>query len=501
MDSTQPPLIDILRCMAAHMEQIRLVWESSTSIQIATRVDSILSAATSLTTRFHDEIDPSLQNNHCKIESPTADDEVENLPLLKRQVNRTSKLIPSTENGFSAAHSNGIARVVRNIDNGKMNHIKTSLTRKRCYDKEKVDAKSFRSLPTTTGASDSEEEFVKPKSKISRRPLMSIEARNEDNVKRLGIKRNESNVQKMRESQDARQTKGKLMDRACFSSAKKNREYLHFVSNKDGVIFMDQKVPKAQLQSKDQWAATSYDVYRLDRDRVPGWAPRVILPYSPCSNSLNTKAHHQLNYIRVSNLLAFDMKSLNKKFIGVMITPPFLSPECHGEVRIGQVELEVQQLAALKLNECLADNSLICIWTPKTLIGKVLKIMSASWGAKYVENLTWVQLGRDMQIINKPSSFANSAHLTLLIGRRGTGDLELRHQRTPDVIIEPISGTTKVPNAARDMLETLLPPSIRKGKEHGQDKPRPMEDPRLLEICFHGCERASRSGWFVIDQE
>jgi hypothetical protein len=102
------------------------------------------------------------------------------------------------------------------------------------------------------------------------------------------------------------------------------------------------------------------------------------------------------------------------------------------------------------------------------------------------------------------------------MGRRGGGELELRHQRSPDVIVEPVLGGGRFPDSVREMMETLLPESKhgkqeKKGGGGGNGKtqqPSQQEGkekrgggPRFLEISFHGAEPGLRSGWVKLIQQ
>ncbi len=83
----------------------------------------------------------------------------------------------------------------------------------------------------------------------------------------------------------------------------------------------------------------------------------------------------------------------------------------------------------------------------------------AVWGIRYVENLTWVRLGGDCRPCQDRggSPYFCTSHLTLLIGKRGSGPLELRHQRNCDVIVCPERHGEEMPLQVHAIIETLLP--------------------------------------------
>ncbi|KAF8068428.1 clcD [Scenedesmus sp. PABB004] len=92
----------------------------------------------------------------------------------------------------------------------------------------------------------------------------------------------------------------------------------------------------------------------------------------------------------------------------------------------------------------------------------VVRLMSA-WGFSYVENLTWVLLGPGHDVLRLPYPTARRSHVTLYIFRKdGEGrDIELRHQRSPDVVLDCVRAVEgrewDVPAEVFATIETLLP--------------------------------------------
>jgi hypothetical protein len=67
-----------------------------------------------------------------------------------------------------------------------------------------------------------------------------------------------------------------------------------------------------------------------------------------------------------------------------------------------------------------------------------------SWKYVYVENLTWVQMTPANRFLRVPYSKFSTSHRTLLIFRRVVPEgkaIELRHQRTPDVVVDYVPST------------------------------------------------------------
>lgn len=66
------------------------------------------------------------------------------------------------------------------------------------------------------------------------------------------------------------------------------------------------------------------------------------------------------------------------------------------------------------------------------------------WKYVYVENLTWVQMTPANRFLRVPYSKFSTSHRTLLMFRRVVPEgkaIELRHQRTPDVIVDYVPST------------------------------------------------------------
>jgi N6-adenosine-specific RNA methylase IME4 len=104
----------------------------------------------------------------------------------------------------------------------------------------------------------------------------------------------------------------------------------------------------------------------------------------------------------------------------------------------------------------------VFVWVDKELIAEVLEVMERE-GFKYVENLVWVRQDADNSFRLEQSAYFGRTKSTLLMCRRVTNErLELRHQRTPDVVFDfvthdPFSRRERRPQAVYRMIETLLP--------------------------------------------
>lgn len=123
----------------------------------------------------------------------------------------------------------------------------------------------------------------------------------------------------------------------------------------------------------------------------------------------------------------------------------------------------------LKYLKGMMNKGLIFLWSQKKEIKEWVEILE-KMKYQYVENLVWVQVDKPnvdaagglvnltdftSELISKNPGwpFATS-HLTLLMFRKiSNGKLELRHQRTCDVVFD----FTKPKNYVYHMIETLLP--------------------------------------------
>lgn len=124
----------------------------------------------------------------------------------------------------------------------------------------------------------------------------------------------------------------------------------------------------------------------------------------------------------------------------------------------------------------------VFVWTPKELIHPVCKLMQKK-GYAYIENLTWVWMQPNNTIAEVDSEYIGRSHLTLYMFRaiERSQNIELRHQRSPDVVFDYQKDGHKCPTETYSYLETLLPQS--KGK--------------LVELWGNKKEN-SRNGWRIL---
>ena len=131
----------------------------------------------------------------------------------------------------------------------------------------------------------------------------------------------------------------------------------------------------------------------------------------------------------------------------------------------------------------LCPDGFVFVWIPKTLLQRVWRIIKG-WGFVYVENLTWIELCPNHRIQAKTDDRAllPFSHATLYIFRRGGKNIEIKHQRSSDVVFD-VSGRDRVPKDVYKAIETMLPSSAGK----------------LLELWSPS--RACRPGWVHVYED
>lgn len=160
------------------------------------------------------------------------------------------------------------------------------------------------------------------------------------------------------------------------------------------------------------------------------------------------------DYVQFPDLTGANLSKYYRRFIGVLINP--------GWEGTGIKPGGVSRLAKIPIPS-LNPHGFIFIWLKKTQIQQVWSLMT-KWRYVYVENLTWVMLKPNNQIMMGDSEVTRISHLTLYIFRKeGEGkDIEMRHQRSPDVVVNCKQRSSlfqewKAPDEVYISLETMLP--------------------------------------------
>ncbi|KAI8080540.1 hypothetical protein BDF21DRAFT_339590 [Thamnidium elegans] len=140
---------------------------------------------------------------------------------------------------------------------------------------------------------------------------------------------------------------------------------------------------------------------------------------------------------------------------------------------------------------------MIFVWSHKLIQADIVRIMY-TMNCKYVENLVWFKKSVNNVQLDEPSPYFSSTKEILLMFKKGEG-FELRHQRSPDVIIDfelPRNQwihdefTVPKPIGVYDMIETLLPRAVYDSE---------LKRGKFLELW---AKKASprREGWIAIHQ-
>lgn len=74
------------------------------------------------------------------------------------------------------------------------------------------------------------------------------------------------------------------------------------------------------------------------------------------------------------------------------------------------------------------------MWIEKEWLREIIRV-TKEWGFKYVENFCWIKKNVNNRIALQPGKLFNKSKLSLLIFRIG-GDVDLRHQRSPDCVFD-----------------------------------------------------------------
>ena len=203
--------------------------------------------------------------------------------------------------------------------------------------------------------------------------------------------------------------------------------------------------------------------YRIPNPPLPlSWA-KIIEPMKPATEIVGSK-------LIEAPVLDFDLTSLGHDFTGIYMNPPW--KKFNQPLQPGQITAE--DFAKLQLPREVLDVGLIFIWVEKEVIHAVLDALE-KWEYRYVENLVWVRENVDNTFRHDPGQFFRTTKSTLLICRKENKKrLELRHQRTPDVIFDFVrqdraSGREHRPDATYHMIETMLPTALY-NEERGHGK-------------------------------
>ncbi|KAF9551641.1 hypothetical protein EC957_006534 [Mortierella hygrophila] len=194
-------------------------------------------------------------------------------------------------------------------------------------------------------------------------------------------------------------------------------------------------------------------------------------------------------YEESSNILDMDLTRFGTDFQAIYMDPPLLR---EGE-EAGPNKITMAQLATLNIGVILPKGFLF-VWVEKEFLPEMVRL-AESWEMRYVENFCWIKRNANNQIARDRSPYFNSSKLSLLIFRK-EGDVELRHQRSPDCVFDFVKPSTATelseekPRFMYELIETLLPQAV-------YTESNPNGD-RMIELWARQGTR--RKGWTSICQ-
>lgn len=152
-----------------------------------------------------------------------------------------------------------------------------------------------------------------------------------------------------------------------------------------------------------------------------------------------------------SDLMESDLTGFYRKFLGVMINPLWTQKK--------DSEIVLKRLSITKL----CPEGFLFIWIPKGFLQIIWKL-TTSWGYSYVENLTWIQLKANNKVHRlqeEENSILPTSHLTLYIFRKEGKKIEIKHQRSSDLVFDVFDPQSefRIPQEVYNVIETMLPGS------------------------------------------
>ncbi|KAI8890706.1 hypothetical protein K501DRAFT_290217 [Backusella circina FSU 941] len=113
------------------------------------------------------------------------------------------------------------------------------------------------------------------------------------------------------------------------------------------------------------------------------------------------------------------------------------------------------------------SSGIIFVWVHKLIQGDVIRLMY-ELDCRYVENLVWFKKSCNNNVLDRPSPYIASTKEILLLFKKGDS-IDLRHQRSPDVVIDfeiapehwiNEEYTEPKPAMVHNMIQTMLPGGI-----------------------------------------
>jgi N6-adenosine-specific RNA methylase IME4 len=113
-----------------------------------------------------------------------------------------------------------------------------------------------------------------------------------------------------------------------------------------------------------------------------------------------------------------------------------------------------------------AENAVLFLWVPASLIPEALEVISA-WGFDYRTELCW-----DKQSVG-PGQWLRNQHEPLLLATRGKYPPPQAHQRVSSVLQAPRRGHSRKPHEMYERIEQMYPNAQRRLELYARGRPRP----------------------------
>ncbi|KAJ3396407.1 hypothetical protein HDU92_003029 [Lobulomyces angularis] len=200
------------------------------------------------------------------------------------------------------------------------------------------------------------------------------------------------------------------------------------------------------------------------------WVKHILNGFDACLDVDKSR------YFECSNLLSSSLKyKIGNNFQVILMDPPLVESE---KDILFDGQLTVEQFGTLDVN-ALMEIGFLFIWTEKEFIPNILQF-GKKWGFRYIENFCWIKKKLNNKIDSRHSNYFNKSKTTCLIFRSEDGDIDIRHQRSPDCefdFIKPKSTTGGIlelteekPRFMYEVIETLLPQAIYSENNSKADK-------------------------------
>lgn len=175
------------------------------------------------------------------------------------------------------------------------------------------------------------------------------------------------------------------------------------------------EVTESDKKAKDKWNPTIVKIPPKISMALARTIRNYRDPATQCKRSSYWEGH----------LENFQFKPEGNRWAAILLDPPW--GQGHGQIT-------PKALQALNFHQ-LITNGFIFIWIEKELTMEIAEICTA-WGFKYVENVVWMKQRIDFEPHIESSTYFNKRKMTLHIWRKGGKDLDLRHQRNPDIVFD-----------------------------------------------------------------